>query len=239
MKILEPSMKLTVQINRLREILENRTVSWWPSKIQLPSTQELQSAIPLADLETQWTSALQGFRIANFNSTGLRFLDRSQDKVLWSRRIDKPITEEIYKSFLESINSTIDSIVGFIGENHNETFAYEIEVCVQLLRDTFLNASPPRLCPSISWPSDAECIDLTKKVLGSPPWHFADSLSDISLTETPSGLKFVAKGERGETEAVVVSENHNEVYNAIFNRITQKDHYGDDSRFTARFGYFS
>jgi hypothetical protein len=176
-------------------MIESRQVSWWPSKIELPSVQDLQSAIPLADLETSWTAPLQGFRIANFNNTGLRILDRSQDKVSWSRKIDKPVVDEIYKSFLESTRSAIDFVVGFVGENQNETFSYDLETCVRLLRETFLNATPPRLCPSIAWPSDGECVELTKKALGAPPWHFVDSWGDIALTETPEGLKFVAKGE--------------------------------------------
>lgn len=208
--------------------------------LQLPTAEELFQRVPLMDLETPWESPLEGSRIANFNGTGLRILERRNGNVTWSRRLYPNKADLIYGRFLQTISESIQTLLLYGLWSGGGELTYDLELCARLLRESFKEPKKPRLVPRITWPTEERRLELVKEAIPTIPWKFEDYSGSLALDVSEKGqYSFISRGERGDINFAKTSHDVREVYLAAFDCMTRRLECEDDKNFVYDWVYFS
>jgi hypothetical protein len=222
----------------LTKALGENHASGSEADVYFPSLVRLQAEVPVETLETAWSSALQGSRIANFAGTGLRILKRKDDQVLQSDVMDvQPmgLYPQILQQFFDFIffrMTDLHSVFEFGG-----SYLYSLEVCSDLLRKTFLEAEKPRVIPRLIWPSRDECVKVLQETMGAASWQRQDYAGTVQITSLnskdskDSKFRFEVRDERGAQEHRMESGDRSETLWAAFCYFTRYDYFMNDDHF--------
>lgn len=232
MNVSKPISLTAAQVrNCMRRIFAGEARNQSVSEIYFPSRAALSLKVPCQDLVTPWESSLQGLRIADFRGTGLRFLNRRDDQVTWSRPITGENFEKMLDQFIQMIEFRMRELDDLIEFPRDQKIIYEMDICTELLKGSFLPPKKVRLIPLLEWPSPEECVKAVKDVIPASPWERVDYSGRMVLRQEGSNLIFEDFGERGELIKTITSFDQNQFQWDLIGWFMRKWYFDEDRNF--------